>query len=69
MKIDIRTSSLETLEERLRVFEADYGVPSSDMQTAFTTDGVLIETAEFRRWSMLYASWLAARKALEVRCA
>jgi hypothetical protein len=69
MKVDVRTSSLGALEERLRVFEADYGVPSSEMATAFTADGVLKETSEFRRWSFLYGSWLAARRALEARSA
>lgn len=53
---DIRRRPLDVDGYRveLSVFERRYQVPSSRLADAFTSNGRLIESADFRRWSFIY---------------
>lgn len=56
-----RTGSLEELRAELDDFERRYGHPSGRLDAAFTRDdGSLDETADFHRWSQVYAAWQSA---------
>lgn len=46
--------TITDIRRELRLYEERYGVPSDRLVTAFQTDGVLVETGDFLRWSFLY---------------
>jgi hypothetical protein len=48
--------AVEDLQTKLSEYEQRYGVPSSRLADAFTTDGELQETRDFLAWSTLYAA-------------
>ncbi len=58
MKLDLRSTPLETIEQQLREYELTYHVPSRELASAFTSSQ--LETPELRRWSRLYRTWEAA---------
>ncbi len=68
-KVDVRSMSLRSLEQRLAGFEQAYGVPSHSLTQAFVVGGRLQETDDFRLWSRLYRTYVSAVATLERRTA
>lgn len=54
--IRTRTSDVSRaqLTERLRAYEARYGVPSTRLVEVFLRDGVLVESPDFHGWMDTY---------------
>jgi hypothetical protein len=55
MAVRVTPLTLEEIEERLRTFEARFGMPTAEFTRAFL-NGQLRETDEFHEWAMLKAA-------------
>ena len=53
--LKVRPLDVNAYQEELRVFEQRYRRPSKELAEAFTYNGRLIESADFRRWSFVYS--------------
>lgn len=57
MKIDRKRRTAEDLRSELRAFEERYRVATPDLESAFMSRGVLRETEDYARWSLLRAAY------------
>ena len=55
MTVEVRPLSIDEIEERLSSFEKRFELPSDEFILAFR-NGRLVETDDFREWSMLISA-------------